>query len=202
MNNYVYMLDGKAYINITNRCPNDCVFCIRKTGSGVAGTPLWLTREPTADDVSVAFAALEPVDNEVVFCGYGEPTERMEVLTECARRLKAAGYSLRLDTNGLGSFLNGRDITAELGDFDTVSVSLNASDAVKYYALTHSVFGKHAFRGVCEFTEACVARGINTVMTVVDIVDEEEIRRCREVAASIGAPLRVREYVDDNYDGK
>ena len=150
-----------------------------------------------------AFSALRPEKNEVVFCGYGEPTERMDVLTECARRFKAAGYKTRLNTNGLGSAVNGRDITAELLCFDTVSVSLNASDADKYFEVSRPLFGKTAFRDMLGFAAACAARGINTVLTVVDVIGEAEIEKCRAVAESIGVPLRVREYIADNYgDGQ
>lgn len=203
MNNYAYILDGKAYINLTNRCHNDCTFCIRRSGDGVAGTPLWLDKEPTADEVMAAFSALRPEKNEVVFCGYGEPTERLDVLIECAKRLRAAGYKTRLNTNGLGSAVNGRDITAELLCFDTVSVSLNASDADKYFEVSRPLFGKTAFRDMLGFAAACVARGINTVLTVVDVIGEAEIEKCRAVAESIGVPLRVREYIADNYgDGQ
>lgn len=112
MNNFVYTLAGKAYINLTNRCHNRCAFCIRNSGDGVAGTPLWLEREPTAQEVIVDFEKIKGglVSREVVFCGYGEPTEALDALKECAAYFKARGYSTRLNTNGLGSAVNGREI--------------------------------------------------------------------------------------------
>ena len=78
MNNYVYLLDGRAYVNLTNKCHNACTFCIRNTGDGVAGTPLWLDKTPTADEVVRAFLDVRDklVSNEVTFCGYGERPER------------------------------------------------------------------------------------------------------------------------------
>lgn len=200
--NYVYVLDGKAYVNLTNRCGNACTFCIRNSGDGVAGTPLWLDGEPTADDVMTAFDKTVGIsDNEVVFCGYGEPTERQDVLTECARRFKARGYKIRLNTNGLGSATNGRDISPELRVFDTVSVSLNNCDAQSYYDVTRSKYGLKAFGYVVDFALACKKAGINTVFTVVDTIGDENIEKCRAICDGLGIPLRVRKYVADNYNG-
>ncbi len=200
--NYVYVLDGKAYVNLTNRCRNACAFCIRNSGDGVAGTPLWLDNEPNADDVMSAFDKVTGVvKDEIVFCGYGEPTERLDVLTECAARFKARGYKLRLNTNGLGSASNGHDISSELCAFDTVSVSLNNFDARSYYDITRSQYGLDAFDCVVNFALACKTAGINTVFTVVDTIGEENINKCRALCDGLGIPLRVRKYVADNYNG-
>lgn len=198
-NNYVYILDGKAYINLTNKCHNACTFCIRNTGDGVGETPLWLDKEPTADEVMSAFDALAPTENEVVFCGFGEPTENLSVLTECAAMLKARGYRARLNTNGLGNLVNGRNIAPELKDIDTVSVSLNDHTAEKYLDITRSLFGLAAFDGVVEFAEACKREGLNVVFTVVDVIGKTDIENCKALCAKLGIPLRVREYVADNY---
>ncbi len=201
-NNYVYVLDGKAYINLTNKCRNACAFCIRNTGDGVAGTPLWLDKEPTATDVMTAFDALAPcADKEVVFCGYGEPTENLDALKACAAQLKARGYTTRLNTNGLGSLAAGRDISGELTDIDTVSVSLNAGSAERYYEITNSAYGLDAFPALVEFAQACKARGITTVFTVVDVIGDDQINKCKTLCAKLDIPLRVRKYVGDNYEG-
>ncbi len=200
-NNYVYILDGRAYVNLTNKCHNACAFCIRNTGSGVKGVPLWLEKEPTADDVMTAFERVRDrlSSREVVFCGFGEPTEALGVLIETAKRFKALGYSTRLNTNGLGSLVAGRDIVPELKDIDTVSISLNECDAQKYAAVTRSAFGNSAFGGIIEFAKACVAAGIKTVFTVVDTIGKDDIAACAELSESLGVPLRVREYIPDNY---
>ncbi len=201
-NNYVYILDGKAYVNLTNRCHNACTFCIRNTGDGVVDTPLWLDSEPTEDDVFRNFDSIKKdiKSDEVVFCGFGEPTEALDVLVSCARRFKALGYRTRLNTNGLGSAVAGRDITAELeGVLDTVSISLNECDAKKYAFVTRSAFGIDAFSHVLDFARACVSRNINTVFTVVDTISDDDIDSCRDLSAALGIPLRVRGYVSDNY---
>lgn len=202
MNNYVYTLDGKAYVNITNRCHNACTFCIRNTGDGVAGVGLWLDREPTADETLAAFEeirAREKICDEVVFCGYGEPTERLDVLVKVASGIKAAGYKLRLNTNGLGSKVAGRDIAPELTVFDVVSVSLNERDSTRYAQITRSEYGEKAFDAVIEFARSCRDNGINVVLTVVDVIGKDGVKACKALCDGLGIPLRVREYVSDNY---
>lgn len=203
--NYVYLLDGRAYVNLTNRCHNACGFCIRNTGDGVAGTPLWLNKEPTADEVILAFQNVKNsiTDNEVVFCGYGEPTEKLGTLIECAARLKSMGYKLRLNTNGLGELVNGKNIAPLLKDFDTVSVSLNESNADKYAQITKSAYGRDAFDAVVKFAKSCKNEGIPTVFTVVDTIGDDAVEECKKIAESVGVQLRVRRYVADNYgEGK
>lgn len=203
-NNYVYILDGRAYVNLTNKCNNACTFCIRNTGDGVKRTPLWLEKAPTADDVMTAFDGLKDklTDSEVVFCGYGEPTDALDVLLECAARFKKAGYALRLNTNGLGSADNGRDISEDLKVFDTVSVSLNQCDEKKYASVTRSSYGEAAFDHVLSFAKSCKRKGINVVFTVVDTIDKQDIEKCKALAREVGIPLRVRKYVPDNYGDK
>ncbi len=200
-NNYVYVLDGKAYINLTNKCENACTFCIRNTGDGVAGTPLWLEKEPTASEVMSAFDALGKVDNEVVFCGYGEPTLALDVLKECAAELKKRGFKTRLNTNGLGNLSHGRDITPELENIDVVSVSLNSPTAEGYSEVTRSKYGLAAHPAVLAFASACKARGIKTVLTVVDVIGDKAVAECKSLCDRLGLDLRVRKYISDNYGG-
>lgn len=201
-NNYVYTLNGTAYINLTNRCHNACDFCIRKTGDGVRNTKLWLDSEPTALQVMAAFSAIAPTltSKEAVFCGFGEPTECLDTLKEVASALKSAGFTTRLNTNGLGSAANGRDIVPELSDIDIISVSLNQFDAQSYLAVTHSAFGESAFGYVTEFARACKAQGKSTVFTVVDTIGETAIKKCIALAEKLRIPLRVRKFIADNYD--
>ncbi len=201
-NNYAYLLDGKAYLNITNRCQNACSFCIRNTGDGVCGVPLWLDREPTVDEVLTAVKALNGEFSEVVYCGYGEPTENLTVLTSTARELKKLGYKLRLNTNGLGSAAAGRDISAELRDFDVISVSLNNHTAEKYLRITNSVFGPKAFDEVVAFALSCKRQGLNVVFTVVDVIGDSDVAECKALCDKLGIPLRVRQYVADNYNNR
>ena len=124
-----YTIRNSLYINLTNRCSNACSFCMRETYPIVKGHHLGLKREPTADEVLKAIGDPSGYD-EVVFCGYGEPTERLDVLITVARYLKSKGKRIRLDTNGHGDLINGRSIISELkGLIDTICISLNAETA-------------------------------------------------------------------------
>jgi TatD family-associated radical SAM protein len=199
MNTYVYKYGGSLYINLTNRCSNACAFCIRTRQEGLGGNRLWLESEPSAADV---IAALRDNDfrsaPEVVFCGYGEPTCRLPELLETARFLRGEGVPVRLDTNGQGNLINGRDITDDLAEcIDVVSISLNNSTARAYQAACRSRYGERAFGAVLDFARLCVPKFKKTVMTVVGSIGAEEIEECRALCGGIGAEFRVR--VPDSY---
>ncbi|GHV02212.1 hypothetical protein FACS1894211_13230 [Clostridia bacterium] len=195
----VYDYENKLYINLTNRCSNACTFCIRSKQDGLNGHTLWLQREPTASEV---IAALEKRNYksspEIVFCGYGEPACRAAEIVEIGGFLKRNGVPTRLNTNGQGNLINGRDITSELAAaVDTVSISLNNSTAERYQAVCRSRFGLAAYQGVLDFTRLCVPKFKRTVMTVVSLIGETEIEECRKICEGIGAEFRVRGY--DSY---
>ena len=197
-NTYVYKLDGNLYINLTNKCSNACTFCVRNGHEGYFGHKLWLKKEPTAQDVLQAIDYKETY-NQIVFCGFGEPTEKIEVLKQVADNLKQKGYTLRLNTNGQGNLINGRDITPELkGKIDYVNVSLNASNKEDYQKLCKSRFGEKAFGELISFAEKCRDNGIDTVLSIVDVIGEEEVEKCKVLAKKHNLPLRVREFIEDN----
>lgn len=195
MDTYIYKIDDAIYINLTNQCTNDCSFCVRNTHDGVSGYHLLLEKEPTTDDI---IKELEKQDNveKIVFCGLGEPTIRIEVLLEVARYLKSRGSIIRVNTNGQGSAYAEYDIAEHMrGIVDTVSISLNASSAKAYQELCHSVYGEQAYAHLLEFAKSCLAQGIETVLSVVDIIGEDETKECRHIANQIGAKLRIRHYI-------
>ncbi|TCL74094.1 TatD family-associated radical SAM protein [Hydrogenispora ethanolica] len=187
-----YRLGDALYLNITNRCPNGCVFCIRESPGGV-GYNLWLDAEPTADEVIEAAGDIAPY-REVVFCGYGEPLLRPEIVTEVARRLKErASVPIRINTNGLADLFLGFDVLPQLqGLIDGISISLNAPDAEAYQRLTHSPYGLQAFPAVCEFARRS-KRYIPKVTVSVVHYPGVDLERSAQVAAALGAEFRVRE---------
>lgn len=192
MDTYVYEYKGRSYINLTNKCTNDCTFCIRNHKEGVGGHELWLTREPTAADV-VAQLAGRP--EQVVFCGFGEPTIKIEELKEIARFVKGYGGHVRLNTNGHASAFHGRDIAGELaGLVDEVSISLNNSDAEKYNKVSRSSYGEAGYGHMLAFARDCVKNGIAVTFSVMDLIGEEDIEKSRKIADEIGAKFRVRQY--------
>lgn len=186
-----YEMWGSLYLNITNQCTNDCSFCIRRLTDTLWGYRLKLKREPTVEEIMEAVG--DPTRyREVVFCGYGEPTTRLDVVLEVGRRLRAAGGRVRLDTNGQGSLLWNRNIVPELTEsVDAVSVSLNAHDAATYQRLCRSRFGERAYEHVLAFIRECRKRGLETAASVVD-APGVDVEATRKVADELGVALKVR----------
>ena len=196
-NVYVYDFAGSTYINLTNRCNNACEFCIRKNEVGIEGYDLWIEHDAQAADVIAQLRQRGCEGGGIVFCGYGEPTMNLDALKEVAKYAKENGLKTRLNTNGLANAQYGRDIVPELvGLVDTISISLNDCDAEKYDAVCHSRFGRDAYGYMLDFTRRCVEAGIDTVMTVVDVIPAENIEKCAAIAAEVGARFRVRNYSD------
>lgn len=192
MDRYVYEYDGKSYINLTNKCTNSCTFCIRNHHEGVGEYNLWLEKEPTAQQV---IDLLKDGHKDVVFCGFGEPTIKIEELKEVARFVKSYGGHVRINTNGHASVFHKRDIAKELaGIVDEVSISLNNSDPGKYNEVCRSVYGKEGYLHMLQFARDCVANGIVVKFSVMDLIGEEDIAKCRKIAEEIGAGFRVRTY--------
>lgn len=199
MDNYLYELKGKVYLNITNSCSNRCEFCIRSNSNKLVGYDMRLSRDPDFADMKNAIDSFSKPFNEAVFCGYGEPTYAMETLTATAAYLKSLGKRVRLNTNGQGRLINDRDIVPELAScIDEISISLNESERGAYQNLCHPKFGMFTHDEILDFAAACVKAGITTRFTVVDTIPNESIRRCRKLAAKVGIPLSVRAFVADN----
>ncbi len=193
MNIYTYKIDDKTYINLTNECTNDCEFCVRRTGDGVGGYDLWLKEEPTARDIILQ---LQDKPKDVVFCGFGEPTLRLEVLIEVAEYVKSYGGHVRVNTNGHANEYYGKDVTPSLAKVvDQISISLNEADAKKYDSVVKSIYGEKGFTHMLEFAKKCVECGIRVTLSVVDVISEEDINTCREIAENMGAEFRVRHFI-------
>ncbi|MBR4604337.1 MAG: TatD family nuclease-associated radical SAM protein [Kiritimatiellae bacterium] len=197
-----YGIKDGVYVNLTNRCPCACTFCLRANGDGVGSSPsLWLEREPSLDEV---VASLEGWDwthpgRECVFCGYGEPTERLETLLSAAAHMRSAhpGVPIRVNTNGLADLIAGEPTAARFaGLVDTMSISLNTDDPAEYMALCRPKFGAAAYPAMLRFAAEVAKVVPRVVMTVVGepVTPKEKQERCRAIAESLGATLRVRRY--------
>lgn len=197
MNQIAYTVGDGIYLNLTNRCPCRCVFCIRQEQDTVGNSDsLWLKNEPTADEVLEALASYNLEDyREIVFCGYGEPMEQLDVLLEVCRRIRAiSSLPIRINTNGLADLIHGKPSAPLLeGLVDTVSISLNAPDRQRYHEVVQSIYGPLAFDALLQFAVECKAYVPHVMFTVVDILSSAEIAACRQLAAGLGIPLRVRE---------
>lgn len=197
----LYEVHSGLYVNLTNRCSSACTFCLRQNMDHIGkSNTLWLEREPTAQEVIAEFEKWDLSKyTEIVFCGFGEPTCALETLLTVARWLKKhTKLPIRVNTNGQGSLIAGRDISGELAEcVDTVSVSLNHPDPAEYQKLVRSQFGDEAFPGMLEFAKKCAEAGIHVVMTTVDTtITHAEEERCRDICRSIGADYRIRPWED------
>lgn len=203
MADILYTFENKVYVNITNACPCNCNFCIRNNGNSVGeAETLWFDAHhmPSYAEIEAAIQAwdFEGYTEDVVFCGYGEPTCAYDNLIKAAKLLKSKGLKTRLNTNGLSDLINKKETAKELSEvMDTISISLNAPTAEKYEALCHPAFGLKSYEALLKFAEDCKQYDVNLKFTVVDVISKEDIEACRKIAADMGIPYRVREYTAD-----
>lgn len=197
-----YKFEGKMYINLTNGCPCRCVFCLRNNADSIKDNDsLWLEHEPSFEEITAAFEAFDKTGiTDAVFCGYGEPTVRADMVVKTAEYIKAhSDMKIRLNSNGLVKLIHPNfDLTSFKGLIDSVSISLNAPDAKRYNEVTRPSFGEKSFEVMLDFAKQMKALGIKTGFTVVDIITPEEIERCEKVCEELDIPLRVRAYITDN----
>ena len=195
----LYRVHNNLYVNLTNRCSSACVFCLRQDHDGVGeAETLWLDHEPSYEEVIKAFEDF-PADSydELVFCGYGEPTIRFDLIKEVAGYIKKNfGKKIRLNTNGQGDLINGRSIEPEMeGLIDTVSISLNNPDPEKYQELVRSRFGEQAFSAMLSFAKEAKKYVPNVVLSTVDTtISKDEEARCAEICEELGVTYRIRAY--------
>ena len=193
----LYGYGAGVYVNLTNRCPCRCEFCIRQMTDSLGGADsLWLKREPSVDEVIEEMKRWDlSGPGEVIFCGYGEPLVRLdEVLELCGWLRSHTQRRVRVNTNGLSDLIHGRETAPLLkGKFDAVSVSLNAPDARAYNELCHPEFGEKAFDAILHFTEEVKRAVPDVTMSVVSVISPEAIERCRTIAQEqLGVKFRVR----------
>ena len=194
-------LTGKnIYVNMTNKCPCNCVFCLRHTKELLEGNDLWLKEgEPDVDHVLQLFSQYDlSVINELVFCGFGEPLERLEDVCVVidALKQKYPELKVRVNTIGLANLIYDRDVTPELsGRVDTISISLNAPNAEEFLELTRSRFGIESYEALKEFAVLAKRYVPNVVMTVVEqVMPKEKIKICQNICDELGVTLRVRPF--------
>ncbi len=200
-----YEYEDALYVNLTNKCNCACNFCLRhgeKEGSIYTEDSLWLEREPTREEALDSFLSRDlSAYREIVFCGYGEPTYRVDVIIWLIDQLKERFGkipSVRINTNGHGNLIQSRNIIPELaGRVDTLSISLNSLNADDYVELCHPVQGSVAYTAMLDFAQEAAKVIPFVVFTVVDFDKTEvEINACYALAAKLGVSLRVRSFID------
>ncbi len=193
-----YELGDSLYVNVTNRCSNACTFCIRNDELSVNGVDeLWLKREPTEIEIKEDIFKRDLSQyKELVFCGYGEPSYRLDEICAVAKEVKKVSeIPIRINTNGHGNLIFKKDVTPLLeGAIDSVSISLNAKDKEGYNKLCRPIF-ENAFEGILDFAKKA-GRYSKVIFSIVDILPEKDQEACRKISESIGVELKIRSYID------
>lgn len=196
-----YDYGGGLYINMTNRCLCRCAFCIRDMVDSLGDADsLWLKREPSMEEL---LAMLKQQNlaayDEIVFCGYGEPTERLNCLIAVCDYVKndpvlKGRLKTRLNTNGLSDLINNKPTAREFsGRLDAISISLNAPTAEKYNELCRPKFGIKSFDEILRFTEEVKQYVPDVTMSVVSgSISSQDVEECRKTAVKLGVKFRVR----------
>lgn len=195
----LYEYHNNLYINLTNRCSSACIFCLRQTRDEMDNSgSLWLDHEPSYEEVIEEFKKFDVEKyNEIIFCGFGEPTERIDVLLQVAKYIKDNFHkNIRLNTNGQGNLINNRDIVPELkGLIDCISISLNNPDPEKYQEIVRSIFGVKSFEAMLEFAKEAKNYVPKVILSTVDTtITKEEEAKCQKICDEIGVTYRIREF--------
>lgn len=190
----VYRIEDSVYINLTNKCSNACVFCVRATSDCYEEYDLWLKDEPTVAEVTAELEKYSDYKN-FVFCGYGEPLYRADDLIKIAEYLKGRNKNVRLNTNGQADLIVGKGFARRIkGKVDKVSISLNAGTASGYNSICKCKFGEEGFYSLLRFAAECKEQGIDTVFSMVKTADAD-IEGGKSVSEKYGIPLRIRELI-------
>lgn len=199
MADIIYTYHNAVYFNITNKCPCRCAFCIRDKKDAIGEAEnLFHETEPTTEEIKDAIDRFDFGGKDTaVFCGYGEPTNALDNLIKSAEYLKEKfpEIKLRLNTNGLSDLINERETVKEIcAHFDSVSISLNDVSSEEYDKITRNIYPGKAYEAMLKFARDCVNEGVETRLSVVDVIGEEKIKKAKEIADSIGADFLCRKY--------
>lgn len=197
MTDILYTYKNKVYVNLTNSCSCRCVFCVRNEGKNIGEAEnLFFEKTPKLEEIKEAIDKFDFSDyDELIYCGYGEPTCEIDNLIQSAKYFKSNHkQKIRVNTNGLGNLYNNRSILPELADVvDAFSISLNAPNSERYNELCRPLF-ENAFKEMLSFAKVCKQLGKEVVFSVVSIISADEIEQCRKLSESMNIPLKVRIY--------
>ena len=195
-----YVFEQNLYLNITNRCANACVFCLRGSTDTVGDSnTLWLEREPTVDEILADIFTRDLTKyKSLVFCGFGEPLERLDDVIFIAKNIKErSNIEIRLNTNGLADLMYGFNVPPRLkGVIDVISISLNAPTPEEYNKICQSSFGLKALPAVLKFANECTRHIDKVILSVVDTIGAEKIEQCKKLCEEANAIFRVRSYIE------
>ena len=195
----LYKVHNGLYVNLTNKCPCRCSFCLRedKNSSSLYGD-LWLEREPSVEEVKNEFLKCDLTEfDEIVFCGFGEPTMRLYDIFEICRFLRTiTDLPIRINTNGMADLIHGKNTAPDFkGLIDIVSISLNTPNKERYFEITKNKFGIDSFDAVIDFARNVKPYVKKIVLSTVETtITKEEEEECRKIADEVGAVYRIREF--------
>lgn len=199
----LYEIGDSLYINLTNNCPCACVFCLRSEGKGAEEAygvnSLWLDHDPSLEEIFTDFKNYDLNKyKEFVFCGYGEPLERLDIVIEVAKYIRAnSNITIRLNTNGLADLIHQKETAPLLkGLIDAVSISLNAPSAESYLKVARPVFGIQSFDALLKFAEGCKKSIGDVTFSLVDVITSDEIQASQKLADQMNIKLRIRQFID------
>ena len=193
-----------VYVNLTTSCTNSCIFCLRNQKDDVCGAEMWHDDNYTLEDIIEQFNKFLPYVKTTVFCGYGEPFLRREMMKEFCKYLRKnyPKIKIRVNTNGHANAIYKTNVAEEFkGLIDAVSVSLNASCEKDYDEICKPKI-KNAYEEVKKFIKACSDAGIEVTASVVtgfDKIHYVNVEECEKIASSLGAKFRNREFITNGY---
>jgi TatD DNase family protein len=192
-----------VYVNLTNACTNNCVFCLRTQKDDVCGAEMWHDDNYTLEDIITQFKKYNPVPQEVVFCGYGEPFLKKDMMKNFALYLRQnyPNIKIRVNTNGHANAIYKYNVADEFKDLiDEVSVSLNSDNSAQYDEICNPKI-ENAYAEVKNFIKSCTEAGIKTIASIVTGFDEREVNadECEKIANSLGAKFKNREFIKNGY---
>ncbi|MBR6127532.1 TatD family nuclease-associated radical SAM protein [bacterium] len=193
-----------VYVNLTNSCTNSCIFCLRNQKDDVCGRKMWHDDEFELEDIIEQYKTFANSAKEVVFCGYGEPFLRKEMMKNFCKYLRKnyPEIKIRVNTNGHANAIYRTNVAEEFKELiDAVSVSLNAEDEDEYCEICKPKI-PNAYNAMKDFTKSCVNAGMDVSMSVVtgfDKIHNIDVDKCEEIAKSLGAKFRNREFITNGY---
>ena len=193
-----------VYVNLTNACTNACVFCLREQKDDVCGAEMWHDDNYTLQDIIEQFNAYQPRPCEVVFCGYGEPFLKKDMMKAFAQYLKKnyPEIKIRVNTNGHANAIYKTNVAEEFkGLIDSVSVSLNSDNSEQYNKICQPKI-ENAYEEVKNFIKSCVEAGIDVSTSIVTGFDENieiNVDNCEKISKELGAKFRNREFITNGY---
>ena len=192
-----------VYVNLTNACTNSCVFCLREQKDDVCGAEMWHDGNYTLDDIIAQFKEYIPTPQNVVFCGYGEPFLKKDMMKAFALYLRKnyPEIKIRVNTNGHANAIYKTNIAEEFkGLLDEASISLNSDNAEQYKEICQPKI-ENAYEAVKDFLKSCKEAGIKTYASIVTGFDEREINveNCEKIAKELGAEFKNREFITNGY---